>query len=79
MPKHFRDNPFADPPPVDERDLRDGMFNLVNRGIIPRDVDISPAFERGKPALTHIPSKIFEMKPTKPKLSLTTSAKKSKP
>lgn len=23
------------------------MFSLLNRGIIPRDVDLSPAFERG--------------------------------
>jgi hypothetical protein len=23
------------------------MFSLLNRGIIPKDVDLSPAFERG--------------------------------
>jgi hypothetical protein len=23
------------------------MFSLLNRGIIPRDVDLTPAFERG--------------------------------
>jgi hypothetical protein len=32
-------------------DMNGGMFNLVNRGIIPRDVDVSPAFDRGEPAL----------------------------
>jgi hypothetical protein len=25
------------------------MFSLVNRGLIPRDVDLGPAFERGMP------------------------------
>jgi hypothetical protein len=24
------------------------MYSLLNRGIIPRDVDLTPAFERGK-------------------------------
>lgn len=47
LPKYFRDDPFADPPPITEDDIADGMFNLLNRGIIPRDVDLSPAFERG--------------------------------
>ena len=46
LPKHFRDDPFADPPPITENDIADGMFSLLNRGIIPRDVDLSPAFER---------------------------------
>ena len=27
------------------------MFNLITRGIIPKDVDLTPAFERGKPLL----------------------------
>ena len=47
MPKKFRDDPFADPPSINEQDINSGMFNLVNRGIIPRDVDVSPAFDRG--------------------------------
>ena len=46
LPKHFRDDPFADPPPITENDIADGMYSLLNRGIIPRDVDLSPAFER---------------------------------
>ena len=45
--KNFRDDPFAEPPPITENDIQDGMFSLVNRGIIPRDVDLTPAFERG--------------------------------
>jgi hypothetical protein len=47
LPKNFRDDPFADPPPITENDIQDGMFSLLNRGIIPRDVDLTPAFERG--------------------------------
>ena len=53
LPKNFRDDPFADPPPITENDIKDGMYSLLNRGIIPRDVDLSPAFERGKAAFTH--------------------------
>lgn len=47
LPKNFRDDPFADPPPITEKDIEDGMYSLLNRGIIPRDVDLTPAFERG--------------------------------
>ena len=32
---------------ITENDIKDGMFSLLNRGIIPRDVDLTPAFERG--------------------------------
>lgn len=47
LPKNFRDDPFSDPPPITENDIHDGMYSLLNRGIIPRDVDLTPAFERG--------------------------------
>jgi hypothetical protein len=53
LPKNFRDDPFADPPPITENDIKDGMYSLLNRGIIPRDVDLTPAFERGKAPFTH--------------------------
>ena len=53
LPKNFRDDPFADPPPITENDINDGMYSLLNRGIIPRDVDVSPAFDRGQKAFTH--------------------------
>lgn len=44
------------------------MLNLINQGVIPRDVDVSPAFQRGQPALTHQPSEIFQLvEPAKPK------------
>ena len=36
-----------DPPPINEDDINKGMINLLNRGIIPKDVDLTPAFEKG--------------------------------
>ena len=58
MPKNFRDDPFADPPPITEADIKDGMFSLLNRGIIPKDVDLTPAFERGKAPFEYGQAKI---------------------
>lgn len=49
LPKKIRDDPLADGPKITEDDLCDGMFSLITRGIIPRGVDVTPAFERGKP------------------------------
>lgn len=39
----------SDPPPISEDDINKGMINLLNKGIIPRDVDLTPAFEKGAP------------------------------
>jgi hypothetical protein len=36
-----------EPPPITEDDINKGMINLLNKGIIPRDVDLTPAFEKG--------------------------------
>lgn len=38
-----------DPPPITEDDINKGMINLLNKGIIPKDVDLTPAFEKGAP------------------------------
>ena len=65
MPKNFRDDPFADPPPITENDIQDGMFSLLNRGIIPRDVDLTPAFERGNAPFLAT-TKTFTDKPARP-------------
>lgn len=59
LPKNFRDDPFADPPPITENDIADGMYSLLNRGIIPKDVDLSPAFERGNAPFAFNKAKIF--------------------
>lgn len=37
------------PPPISEEDINKGMMNLLNKGIIPKDVDLTPAFEKGAP------------------------------
>ena len=66
LPKHFRDDPFADPPPITENDISDGMFSLLNRGIIPRDVDLSPAFERNSAPFSFNRAPIHYKTPAKP-------------
>jgi hypothetical protein len=35
--------------PVSINDINKGLFNLLNKGVISKDVDISTAFERGQP------------------------------
>lgn len=40
---------MANPPPISEDDINKGMITLLNRGIIPKDVDLTPAFEKGAP------------------------------
>ena len=67
LPKNFRDDPFADPPPITENDIKDGMYSLLNRGIIPRDVDLTPAFERGKAPFTHQQATLAEREDQKEK------------
>jgi len=42
-------NGVDDPPPITEDDINKGMINLLNKGIVPRDVDLTPAFEKGAP------------------------------
>ena len=40
-----KDSGLNDPPPISEDDIHQGMLSLVNKGIIPKDVDLTPAFE----------------------------------
>jgi hypothetical protein len=51
---------------ITENDIHKGIFNLMNKGIIPKDVDLTPAFERGAPPLTNksIPIYPGSMRPT---------------
>lgn len=60
LPKQIRDDPQADGPKITEDDLSDGMLNLLNRGIIPKGVDVTPAFERGQPPFEFTAAKIHE-------------------
>ena len=41
-----------DPPPISEEDINQGMMGLLNKGIVPKDVDLTPAFEKGAPPVT---------------------------
>jgi hypothetical protein len=41
-----------DPPPISEDAINEGMMSLVNRGLVPKDVDLTPAFEKGAPPVT---------------------------
>jgi hypothetical protein len=38
-------------PTITEDEISRGMFNLINKGKIPKDVDLTPAFERGAPPM----------------------------
>ncbi len=40
------------PPPISEDDINKGMMSLLNKGIIPKDVDLTPAFEKGAPPVS---------------------------
>ena len=42
---------LQNPPPISEEDINKGMISLLNRGIIPKDVDLTPAFEKGAPSV----------------------------
>ena len=41
-----------DPPPITEDDIDKGMITLLNKGIVPKDVDLTPAFEKGSAPVT---------------------------
>jgi len=58
MKRGFDENFIPDPPPISDEDINRGMINLINKGIIPKDVDITPAFERGAPPLSLQPARI---------------------
>jgi len=41
-----------DPPPISEEAINEGMLSLVSKGLVPKDVDLTPAFEKGAPPVT---------------------------
>ena len=41
-----------DPPPISEDAISEGMMSLVTKGLVPKDVDLTPAFEKGAPPVT---------------------------
>ena len=44
---------------ITENDISKGLFNLMNRGMIPKDVDLTPAFVRGAPPLSNKAAPIY--------------------
>ncbi|KAL4456158.1 hypothetical protein ABPG74_014119 [Tetrahymena malaccensis] len=62
LPKELRENPFALKPIVKEKDLQMGIYELVNKGLIPKDTDIEPAFTRGQSIFQAKKMKIQEQK-----------------
>ena len=52
-----------DPPPISDADINWGMINLVKRGTIPKDIDLTPAFERGAPPLLLKPARMHILNP----------------
>mmetsp|Transcript_25501 Transcript_25501/g.55857 ORF Transcript_25501/g.55857 Transcript_25501/m.55857 type:complete len:1098 (-) Transcript_25501:29-3322(-) len=55
LPRQNRLDPLADPPPLIEDDLDNGLYNLSTRGFIPHMADLTPAIERGIPAVSQCP------------------------
>eukprot|EP00945_MAST-04E_sp_MAST-4E-sp1_P006243 g6243.t1 len=60
LPKRNRVDPAAPPPEIAEEDIQKGMLNLINRGFIPPNVDLSAAFSRGPPPVTQAPVQLHD-------------------
>lgn len=50
LPKIVRENPFA-AVPIETKDMQQGMLGLINRGMLPNEIDLTPVFERGSATL----------------------------
>ena len=48
-----------DPAPIAEEEIGKGMYNLMNSRKIPKDVDLTPAFEKGIPLLISKPARLY--------------------
>lgn len=59
LPRRYRDNPYS-VPPITQSDLAHGMISLINRGIVPKDFDLTLPLERGGPPLTSKKAAIYE-------------------
>ena len=49
LSKDSRYDPFADLPPLSEKEAMRGLSTLITNGIIPKDLDLAPAFEKNPP------------------------------
>jgi hypothetical protein len=50
----MRNDPFCDLPPLSEKEAQRGLSDLINNGIIPKDLDLAPAFERNPPLTNYL-------------------------
>lgn len=62
LPRPNRLDPLADPPPLTQEDLDNGLQSLQHRGFIPPAADLTPAFERGIPVVTQRPAPLYDKK-----------------
>ena len=53
---------FEDPPPINEDDINKGMLSLLNKGFIPKDVDLTPAFNKGAPPVNIRGARFYDKK-----------------
>ncbi len=51
LDKRHRNDPFYEIPSVSETEFKKGLNYLLNKGIIPKDYDLTPAFEKGHPPI----------------------------
>ena len=56
LPAKNRGDAHAPPPPIDDQDIEQGLLSLMNRGMLPSNVDLSAAFARGAAPVTQQPS-----------------------
>jgi hypothetical protein len=64
----------GDPPPITEDDINKGMISLLNKGIIPKDVDLTPAFEKGAPPVTCKGIRFYDKREANVKREIQTGA-----
>eukprot|EP00742_Colponemidia_sp_Colp-10_P007009 GILJ01007522.1.p1 GENE.GILJ01007522.1~~GILJ01007522.1.p1 ORF type:complete len:1129 (-),score=134.43 GILJ01007522.1:199-3585(-) len=60
LPRVNRSDPSAPPPAITEEDIGRGVLDLMNRGFIPPNVDLTPAFERGAPTVVQRPVRMHD-------------------
>lgn len=60
--KYEDSNKQDEVPPITEDDLNLGIQSLLNKGKIPKDVDLTPAFEKGAPPVTFKGMKFHDKK-----------------
>ena len=65
---------FNDPPPISEEDINKGMITLLNKGIVPKDVDLTPAFNKGAPPVNIRGSRFYDKKEANAKREVQTGA-----